>query len=54
MRAHDLATSYPSSSAYDDALDAARLLLREESPALLGRFLPLWSTITSARRPGRR
>ncbi|MGP4052708.1 CBS domain-containing protein [Streptomyces sp. 2A115] len=35
MRARDLADPYPTVSADDDALDAARLLVREQLPALL-------------------
>ncbi|WP_405905279.1 MULTISPECIES: CBS domain-containing protein [unclassified Streptomyces] len=35
MRAHDLARPYPTVFADDDALDAARLVVREQLPALL-------------------
>ncbi|MFJ4791075.1 CBS domain-containing protein [Streptomyces sp. NPDC088794] len=35
MRAHELASPYPTVSADDDALDAARLLVREQLPVLL-------------------
>ncbi|NGO07522.1 CBS domain-containing protein [Streptomyces sp. HC44] len=37
MHARDLAGPYPTVSADDDALDAARLLVREQLPALLVR-----------------